>query len=85
MTTSTAAQRRPPSRAVGGVGEVADAVEVALDRERGGVLLHAVEVRGEGLGLGVVGVEAEQLVVELPGPGRAVRVVEFAHRIEGSR
>ncbi|GAA0943603.1 hypothetical protein GCM10009559_40590 [Pseudonocardia zijingensis] len=46
--------------------------------------LHAVEVVGESLGLRVVGVEPEQLVVELPGTTRAVRFVEIGHLEQGS-
>jgi hypothetical protein len=55
---------------VGGVGEVADTVEVALHRVGGPIALHAIEVGGERLSLRVVGIQPDKLVVELPGPGR---------------
>ena len=56
--------RRSPSARLHGVGEVADVVQVALHGERRALPLHAVEVRGEGLGLRVVAVEPDQVVVE---------------------
>ncbi|GAA1282993.1 hypothetical protein GCM10009609_54610 [Pseudonocardia aurantiaca] len=46
--------------------------------------LHPVEMVGEGLGIRVVGVEPDEFVVELPGPGRTVRFVEFGHLEQGS-
>ena len=88
--TATRPVRRPAPAAlgpVGRVGELAYPVEIALDGERGTLVPHPVQVRGEGLRLGVVRVEPEQLVVELGRPARTVLLGEVGHaaRVAGGR
>src|SRR5262245_12500031 len=68
---------------VGTVGEVAHVVQVALDGVAGADLLHPVQVLGEGSRLGVVRVQADQVVLEPVGWLVAARGV--VRGVRGSR